>query len=147
MGLNELYTELILHHNRYPHAMHAMEGCSHKVDAHNPLCGDQFVIYTKISDDKFEDISFTGQGCAISKASASLMGQLLKGRECHEVESISRQFISLVKGTEKVEWEEELRSLEVFSNVAVYPARVKCALLAWHAILATLNQEDRVSTE
>ena len=148
--LRELYQEVILDHNKKPRNFGALETANRHADGHNPLCGDQISVYLKLNGDVIEDIRFQGQGCAISKASASMMTSALKGKTLPEAEAIFESFHEMVAGPEELEEEEveALGKLAVFSGVREYPARVKCASLAWHTLHAALeNDEQPVSTE
>lgn len=144
--LRELYQEVILEHSKHPRNFHALESATHKVEGFNPLCGDHFTIYVDVKDGSIHDIAFQGSGCAISKASASMMTQTLKGKSESEAESMFTRFHDLVtgQGTDG----EELGKLAVFSGVSEFPLRVKCATLAWHALRAALKgEQESVSTE
>ena len=147
--MRDLYQEVILDHNKRPRNFHRLEDANHSADGQNPLCGDQVTVYLKTEDGKIADISFEGQGCAISKASASLMTSELKGKTFEEAEEIFQKFHQLVAGEEANDaMEEDLGKLAVFSGVREYPARVKCASLAWHTMHAALGDERKpVSTE
>lgn len=147
--LRELYQEVILDHNKKPRNFHAMPEASHHAEGHNPLCGDNVTVYINIKDDRIEDISFQGSGCAISKASASLMTTSLKGKTLAEAETIFEGFHELVTGDPTIEGNgDAIGKLTVFSGVREYPARVKCASLAWHTLHAALaNPGTSVSTE
>lgn len=148
--LRELYQEVILDHNKKPRNFGPLEDANRLAEGHNPLCGDQVRVALKLNGDLIEDIRFEGHGCAISKASASMMTTALKGKTLPEAEAIFEQFHELVTSQDDLE-EEELESLgklAVFSGVRDYPARVKCASLAWHTLHAALEQQETpVSTE
>ncbi|MCA9563712.1 MAG: SUF system NifU family Fe-S cluster assembly protein [Myxococcales bacterium] len=133
MDLRELYQEVILDHNRNPRNFREMDGATHHAEGYNPLCGDQVSIYLHIDGGTVSDISFKGQGCAISTASASVMTQTLKGKSVAEAEQIFEDFRRLVTG-EAPKNPDGLGKLAVFSGVKEYPARVKCASLCWHAL-------------
>jgi nitrogen fixation protein NifU and related proteins len=137
--LRDLYQELILEHSKAPRNFHDLAGANHKADGNNPLCGDQFTVYLHMDGDAIRDISFLGAGCAISKASASMMTQIVKGKSRGEAEKIFERFHNLVTGHEAVREGEDLGKLAVFSGVSEYPARVKCATLAWHTLQAALE--------
>jgi nitrogen fixation NifU-like protein len=133
--LRELYQEVILEHNKAPRNYREMETANHTAEGYNPLCGDHF-------------ISFQGSGCAISKASASLMTQSLKGKTRAEAEILFNQFHQLVTGQPSNGSRAELGKLAVFSGVSEFPVRVKCATLAWHALHAAMRgKQETVSTE
>ncbi|HMF92335.1 MAG TPA: SUF system NifU family Fe-S cluster assembly protein [Candidatus Angelobacter sp.] len=144
--LRELYQEVILEHSKHPRNFREMATASRKVEGFNPLCGDHFTIYLDLKDGAINDISFQGAGCAISKASASMMTQTLKGKSASEAEAMFSKFHDLVTGHGR--GEESLGKLAVFSGVSEFPLRVKCATLAWHALRAALEgKEEAVSTE
>lgn len=145
--LRELYQEVILEHSKKPRNFRALEAANHKAEGFNPLCGDHFTVYLDVKDGAIHDIGFQGSGCAISKASASMMTQTLKGKTAVEAEKIFTRFHDLVTGNGSAS-EEELGKLAVFAGVSEFPLRVKCATLAWHALRAALNGEEQaVSTE
>ena len=148
-ALRELYQEVILDHNRSPRNFHEMPDAGRKVEGHNPLCGDHYTVYVKLEGDKITDISFKGSGCAISKASASVMTSVVKGMSCAEAEALFEKFQRLVKGELDPSVDlEDLDKLAAFSGVSEFPARVKCAILAWHTLRAALeSKEEFVSTE
>lgn len=147
--LRELYQEVILDHNKKPRNFRTMPEASHQAEGHNPLCGDNVTVYLHMAGDTIDDISFQGSGCAISKASASMMTTALKGKTLAEAEAIFESFHELVTGDPTTEGDgEEMGKLAVFSGVREYPARVKCASLAWHTLHAALeNPGTSVSTE
>lgn len=141
--LRELYQATILGHNKKPRNFRVIEDASHEADGHNPLCGDQLTLYAKLADDgTLEDVSFQGTGCAISRASASLMTDFVKGKALAEIEADFERFHELVTSSPSVEAKTEgLGKLAVFSGVREYPMRVKCATLSWHALRAALDDE------
>ena len=146
-GLRDLYQEVILEHSKVPRNYREMADADHKAEGFNPLCGDRFTVYMHLEGDIIRDISFQGSGCAISKASASMMTQMLKGKTREEAEKLFGKFHDLVTGHSHPS-EEEMGKLAVFSGVSEFPARVKCATLAWHTLQAALEgQQDAVSTE
>jgi nitrogen fixation NifU-like protein len=144
--LRDLYQELILDHGRQPRNFRAIEGASGEADGYNPLCGDKVHVYVKVEGDVVTDVSFTGDGCAISKASASLMTQALKGRTTADAERLFESFHALVTG-QGDSTEAAAGKLDVFAGVAEFPARVKCASLSWHTLRAALAGRDAVTTE
>ncbi len=146
---NELYQEMILEHNKKPRNFHKIENATHFAEGYNPLCGDHLLVYLKVNAQKvIEDISFEGSGCAISKASASMMTTSLKGKSVVEAEKVFTQFHKLVIGELKPDKDANvLGKLSIFSGVWQYPARVKCASLAWHAMNGALHKVKTVSTE
>lgn len=147
--LNELYQELILDHYRRPRNHHRLEHPDHHADGENPLCGDHVSIFLKLDGDIVKEVTFEGGGCAISTASASIMTETLKGKTLDQAKAIFKKFHSLVTGeSREVAVGPGLGKLEVFSGVCQYPARVKCATLAWHTFAAALDNADTaVSTE
>ncbi len=145
--LRELYQEVMLEHSKKPRNYRALEQANHKAEGFNPLCGDHFTVYLDLKDGAINDIGFQGSGCAISKASASMMTQTLKGKTTAEAEDIFTKFHDLVTG-QKAGTQEELGKLAVFAGVSEFPLRVKCATLAWHALRAAMRGEEQaVSTE
>jgi nitrogen fixation NifU-like protein len=143
--LSELYQELILDHQKNPRNFGQLEGANHHAEGFNALCGDKISLDLKTdSSGVIEDLKFKGSGCAISKASASMMTAALKGKKIEEAESIFRQFHDLVTGKSGVESGEALGKLKVFAGVRDYPARVKCASLAWHTLEAALHDDQKV---
>jgi nitrogen fixation NifU-like protein len=145
--LRALYQEVILDHNRNPRNYRKMENPDRFLEGYNPLCGDRYTVYIKMKGEVIEDISFQGSGCAISKASASVMGSLLKGKTRVEAEALFDQFHHLVRGESKAD-AEELGKMAAFSGVSEFPVRVKCAILAWHTMKNVLeNKAESVSTE
>ena len=147
--LQALYQETILDHNRNPRNFRVMEHPDRFLEGYNPLCGDRYTVYVKMNGDVLADVSFQGSGCAISKASASVMGSVMKGKTTAEAEELFRQFHDLVRGDLKVdEHREELGKLAAFAGVSEFPARVKCAILAWHTLKGLLGEKhETVSTE
>lgn len=150
--LSDLYQEVILDHNRSPRNFKKLEKFNHKAEGFNPLCGDHFHLYLFMENGVIKDIGFEGSGCAISKASASMMTSALKGKTKEEAEKLFERFHGLV--TSKIGEEQEtkeLGKLAVFEGVRDYPVRVKCATLAWHTLKAALEEkageEQVVSTE
>ncbi len=149
-SLNELYQQVILDHNKNPKNFREIENPTHKIEGFNPLCGDHLWLYLKVNQQNvIEDISFQGDGCAISKASASMMTQTLKGKTVEEAQSLFSEFHSLL--THKLDPEKDqhhLGKLKIFSGIWKYPARVKCAVLSWRSLKETLDgSEATVQTE
>jgi nitrogen fixation NifU-like protein len=143
-----LYQEVILDHNRKPKNFRVMENADSEVVGHNPLCGDQLTLWVKMDGDRIADISFQGQGCAISKASASMMTAAVMGKSRQDAESLFDRFHDLVTGKLSESDQKSLGSLRAFSGVSRFPLRVKCASLAWHTLRSALNAEgQQVSTE
>ena len=147
--LRELYQEVILDHNRRPRNFRALEGANRYAEGYNPLCGDRLSLYLKVEDDVIKDAGFQGSGCAISKASASMMTDSVKGKTLGEVRDMFEQFHQMVTGNaDPFANPERLGKLAVFENVCNYPARVKCASLAWHTLRSAVDAKDEVvSTE
>jgi nitrogen fixation NifU-like protein len=146
--LSELYQQVILDHNKKPRNFHKLETANRTAEGYNPLCGDQLHIYLEVENDRVKDISFEGTGCAIFKASASMMTQAVKGKSKAESEQLFQEFHRLLTG----EFDEEaegshLGKLTIFSGVREYPVRVKCATLSWHTMRAALEGESMASTE
>jgi nitrogen fixation protein NifU and related proteins len=145
--LRELYQEVIFDHYRKPRNFHPLEGANHHAHGHNPLCGDQVTVYLKTENGVIADLSFEGSGCAISTASASLMTDALKGKKLAEVEQLFNEFHQMVTEDDGKQ-HPELGKLEVLAGVREFPARVKCATLAWHTLLAALkDQQQPITTE
>lgn len=146
--LSELYQQVILDHNKKPRNFRKIDNANRRADGHNPLCGDQLTVYLDFEGGVVKDISFEGSGCAISKASASMMTQALKGKTVDETEVLFNEFHQMVTG----ELDEEaqpnhLGRLTIFAGVRDFPARVKCASLSWHTMHAAIQGTDVVSTE
>jgi nitrogen fixation NifU-like protein len=147
--LRELYQEVILDHNRHPRNFGPMPGSSASAAGKNPLCGDEITVRVKVEDGRIASARFEGQGCAISKASASMMTQAVEGMSLEEVRELFADFQNLVTGRpDDGSSEERLGKLAVFAGVREFPARVKCAVLAWHTLRAALDRSgETVSTE
>jgi nitrogen fixation NifU-like protein len=144
--LRELYQEVILEHSKTPRNFKQPAAVNRSAEGYNPLCGDHFTVYLDMEGDSIHDIGFKGSGCAISKASASMMTQIVKGKSKQEASALFEQFHKLVTGMDAKE--SDLGKLAVFSGVSEFPTRVKCATLAWHTLQAALaGQHDAVSTE
>ncbi|MFQ6610224.1 MAG: Fe-S cluster assembly sulfur transfer protein SufU [Fidelibacterota bacterium] len=142
--LRELYQQLILDHNKNPRNFKVMKDHSAVADGHNPLCGDKLQLFVKIKDDLIEDISFIGSGCAISKASASIMTEELMGKSVTDAEKIFFNFRNLITSGEINT--SSLGKLEVLTGVHKFPSRVKCALLAWHTLKNIIDQNHTIAT-
>lgn len=138
MSLQEIYQEVLLAHNENPNNFFKIEDPSHQSHGNNPLCGDEISIFLKIKDNKIEAISFTGEGCAICKASASLMTVALEGIPVSEAEAKAKNFIELLSN-EQIPIPADLGEMEALLGVRKFPARLKCATLAWHTFLKALN--------
>jgi nitrogen fixation protein NifU and related proteins len=146
--LNDLYQEVILDHNKNPRNFREIENATNQADGHNPLCGDALKVYLNIESNTVTDIAFKGSGCAISKASASMMTQAVKGKTKAEAETLFNEFRAMVMGELDIETDENhLGKLKIFAGVLEFPARVKCASLSWHTVHAALNEEEVASTE
>src|SRR5207302_10801770 len=147
--LRDLYQEVILEHSKAPRNYRELREADHKAEGFNPLCGDHFTVYLQIEGDSIRDISFQGSGCAISKASASMMTQSLKGKTKKEAEELFRKFHQVVTGKASSNGNAtELGKLAVFSGVSECPVRRKCATLGWHTLRAALEaRQDAASTE
>ena len=146
--LRDLYQEVILDHNRHPHNFGELDGADRHADGHNPLCGDRLAVYVNLDGETIADVSFLGSGCAISKASASLMTDAVKGKTLPEARRLFEEFLALVTDDAAVLDETSLGKLAVFAGVRDYPTRVKCASLAWHTLRAAVDdRHEVVSTE
>ena len=147
--LRELYQQVILDHNKSPRNFRVMENPTQEADGHNPLCGDTLHVYLHVEDGIVKDVSFQGSGCAISKASASLMTSMIKGKTVEEAEKLFENFHALVTGNLESDHDiSELGKLGVFAGVQEFPVRVKCASLAWHTMETALHQNGKeVRTE
>ncbi len=144
--LSELYQEVILDHNKRPRNFRIIEAPSHHAEGYNPLCGDRLDLFVTVEGDRIADVAFQGSGCAISKASASLMTDALKGRTVEEARQLFERFHRMVTTPPDVAVE-DLGKLSVFAGVREFPVRVKCASLAWHTLKAALDREEKVTTE
>jgi nitrogen fixation NifU-like protein len=138
----ELYQSVILEHNRSPRNYRAMADADRRAEGNNPLCGDSLTVWLKLDGDVISDASFQGMGCAISRASASLMTAAVKGKSRREAEETFDRFHRLVTGRGEPADAETLGKLAVFSGVSAYPIRVKCASLPWHALKAALSADN-----
>ena len=153
MNLKELYQEIILDHGKNPRNLRKTTNFNKDAKGHNPLCGDKVHVYLKLDEDKkVQDISFEGQGCAISMASASIMTDLVKGKEEHEVKEIVKDFLEMIKEKDqlnnKILEENEKTKLMCLSGVKKYPMRVKCATLSWHTLVSAFeDKKEEVKTE
>jgi len=145
--LSALYQDVILEHNRSPRNFRRMEDADRHAEGRNPLCGDQITVWLKLDGDVITDVSFHGSGCAISKASASLMTGAVKGKTRAEVDRLFDRFRGVVTGRGGDAQSGELGKLAVFSGISAFPLRVKCATLPWHALKAALERAEQVSTE
>ena len=147
MDLRELYQEIIIDHNRNPRNFREMNCPSVEAKGYNPLCGDKLTVYVMLDDEKIQDISFIGCGCAISKASASLMTDAVQGKTLTQAHALFEQFHRMLTSDDEVK-AMSVDKLTVLAGVRAFPARVKCATLAWHTLEAALKKEKTVvSTE
>ena len=153
MNLKELYQEIILDHGKNPRNLRKTENFNKDAKGHNPLCGDKVHIYLKLNENKkVEDISFEGEGCAISMASASIMTDLVKGKEEKDVKEIVNDFLEMIKQKDKIETkllkDDEKTKLMCLSGVKQYPMRVKCATLSWHTLTSAIDRsQNEINTE
>lgn len=145
--LSELYQQVILDHNKKPRNFHKPEVFNRSAQGHNPLCGDQLIVYLQLEAGTVTDLAFEGSGCAISKAAASMMTQALKGKTTDETDRLFHEFHQMVTGESDKDAEENLGNLRIFAGVREFPVRVKCATLPWHTFKAALANQDVVSTE
>lgn len=138
--LRELYQSLILDHSRHPHNFKVLDRANHTANGYNPLCGDQITLYLNIENGIIKDISFQGQGCAISKASTSIMTTILKGKTIAEAQLIFNKFQHMIKtGEYDID---QMGKLAVLAGVHKYPVRVKCAILPWHTAIKSLESGE-----
>ena len=145
--LDELYQEVILDHNRSPRNFRAMADANRKAEGYNPLCGDQVTVYVKFEDGIIKDVSFQGSGCAISKASASMMTSALKGKtEAQAYELFENVHNMLTGESNQQQGKNDVGKLVILSGVCKFPARVKCASLAWHTVNSALHSEAEVAS-
>ena len=153
MNLKELYQEIILDHGKNPRNLRKTENFNKDAKGHNPLCGDKVHIYLKLNENKkVEDISFEGEGCAISMASASIMTDLLRGKEENDVKEIVKDFLEMIKEKDEIKTnllkDDEKTKLMCLSGVKQYPMRVKCATLSWHTLTSAIdNFQNEINTE
>ena len=147
--LNDLYQQVILDHNRLPRNYHKMEDPSGKSEGFNPLCGDRITVYVRMEQDQIKDISFEGSGCAISKASASLMTESVKGKSKKETDALFKRVHEMLTAPPDASVDTQgLGKLAAFSGVREFPVRVKCATLAWHTLNSAMKGEhEPISTE
>jgi nitrogen fixation NifU-like protein len=145
-GLNELYQEVILDHNKRPRNFRTIEQASHHAEGHNPLCGDRLSLYVQVAGDRIDDVAFEGSGCAISKASASLMTDAVKGQTLEAAQALFERFHQMVT-TPPDQPVENMGKLSVLAGVREFPVRVKCASLCWHTLKAALERKEQTSTE
>ena len=145
--LQDLYQEVVMDHNRRPRNFRKPEDANRQAEGYNPLCGDQITLYLAVADDKIADVGFQAQGCAISKASASMMTESVKGLSLEDAEKVFQEFRSMI--TQRDFDPDVLGDAELLQGVSRYPARIKCAALSWHALNSLLgdNEGQAVTTE
>ena len=147
-NLHELYQEILLEHNNKPRNYRKLEDANRQADGYNPLCGDQITLYLKLEDDVIADVAFQGVGCAISRASASMLTQSIKGETLAKAEEIFNGFHALITDPDADVDYDLLGDLEMLSGVSAFPTRIKCAVLAWHTLNAAIEGKgDSVTTE
>ena len=152
MDLKQLYQDIILEHGKSPRNLGKCEGYSHEAKGYNPLCGDKVHVYLKLDNGKkVERLTFEGDGCAISLASASIMTELIKGKSFEEAKEIMRAFLNMIKNTSEIRSnhldEDQKTKLMSLSGVKEFPMRVKCATLSWHTLVSAMEGEEEVNTE
>jgi len=146
--LRELYQQVILDHNKHPRNFGELDGADRHADGYNPLCGDRLALYMNLDSNVITEVSFVGSGCAISKASASLMTDAVKGKTLAEARRLFDEFHSMITSSETPANLELLGKLAVFTGVRDYPTRIKCASLAWHTLRAAFeNSQESASSE
>lgn len=147
-NLHDLYQEILLEHNNKPRNFRKLEDANRQADGYNPLCGDQITLYLKVEDDVIADVAFQGVGCAISRASASMLTQTIKGETLAKAEEIFDGFHALITDPDADVDYDLLGDLEMLSGVSAFPTRIKCAVLAWHTLNAAIEGSgDSVTTE
>jgi nitrogen fixation NifU-like protein len=147
-GLSDLYQEILLEHNSKPRNFRKVDEASRTAEGFNPLCGDQITLYLKVADGVIEDVGFQGTGCAISRASASMMTQSIKGKSLAEADEIFEAFHEMITEPDAEIDYESLGDLETLAGVSEYPTRIKCAILAWHTMRSALSDDGApVTTE
>jgi len=144
--LRELYQQVILDHNKNPRNFKKLESANRTAEGYNPLCGDHYTFFVEMDGDTIRDLGFQGAGCAISKASASVMSSTLKGKTRDEAHALFDGFHKMIKGEVKPDEIENLGRLAAFSGVSEFPTRIKCASLAWHTMNSVLNEDASVVT-
>jgi nitrogen fixation NifU-like protein len=145
MELRELYQEIILDHGKNPRNKGKCNGYSHDAGAHNPLCGDKVHIYLKLNEKKIVDISFEGEGCAISLASASILTDILKGQDLSFTKKLTEDFLNMIKNKKKISLnsleDDQMTTITSLSGVQEFPMRVKCATMVWHTLLSAIDKK------
>ena len=153
MDLKQLYQDIILEHGKSPRNLGKCEGYSHEAKGYNPLCGDKVHVYLKSDNEKkVESLTFEGEGCAISLASASIMTELIKGKSFEETKEIMDAFLNMIKNTSEIQSnhldEDQKTKLMSLSGVKQFPMRVKCATLSWHTLVSAIeNKKEEINTE
>jgi len=153
MNLKQLYQDIILEHGKNPRNLGKCEGHSHEAKGYNPLCGDKVHVYLKLDNGKkVESLTFEGEGCAISLASASIMTELIRGKSINDAKEIMNAFLNMIKNTSKIQSnhldEDQKTKLMSLSGVKQYPMRVKCATLSWHTLISAIdNTQEEINTE
>ena len=153
MDLKQLYQDIILEHGKSPRNLGKCEGYSHEAKGYNPLCGDKVHVYLKLDNEKkVESLTFEGEGCAISLASASIMTELVKGKSFEEAKEIMNAFLNMIKNTSEIQSnhldKDEKTKLMSLSGVKQFPMRVKCATLSWHTLNSAIKEKkEEVNTE
>ena len=153
MNLKQLYQDIILEHGKSPRNLGKCEGYSHEAKGYNPLCGDKVHVYLKLDNGKkVESLTFEGEGCAISLASASIMTELIRGKSINDAKEIMNAFLNMIKNTSKIQSnhldEDQKTKLMSLSGVKQYPMRVKCATLSWHTLISAIdNTQEEINTE
>ena len=153
MDLKQLYQDIILEHGKSPRNLGKCEGYSHEAKGYNPLCGDRVHVYLKLdTGKKVENLTFEGDGCAISLASASIMTELVKGRFINDAKEIMSAFLNMIKNTSEIQSnhldEDQKTKLMSLSGVKQYPMRVKCATLSWHTLISAIDKtQEEINTE
>ena len=144
--LSELYQVILLEHNSKPRNYRKVEDANHTADGYNPLCGDQITLYLKVEDDVITDVGFQGVGCAISRASASMMTQSIKGQSVAKATEVFDEFRKMLTEPGAELDYDELGDLETLAGVSEFPTRIKCAILAWHTLRAALDGKGESAT-
>ena len=153
MDIKQLYQDIILEHGKSPRNFGKCEKYTHKAKGHNPLCGDQIKVYLKLNNEKkVENLTFEGNGCAISMASTSIMTELVKGKHVEATKKITNAFLNMIKNTNEIQSddidEDQKTKIMSLSGVKQYPMRVKCATLAWHTLTSAIEgKKEEVNTE
>jgi len=145
--LNDLYQEIILDHNKRPRNFRVIENPTHTAEGYNPLCGDRYTVYLNIENDIIEDISFQGNGCAISKSSASLMTERLKGATLQEAEEYFGFFFTMLTDDREMDMPESFEKIAILEGVKEFPMRIKCATIAWHSAKSAIAGKQVADTE